>query len=396
MHFENSRGFDTKNMKNRFALLAILLILCPLRLEAQAQRRGKSSLKAEPVGLLDAPLKGSSSLFYMDGKLWSCADHGRLVLYALDSATAQTVDSIDLGVSIYDMEEVTLDSSYLYFGDFGNNGSGGFRTDLRILRLDRSLLPEGPYAFDTIAFSYPDWDSAHAADFDCEAFVVDGDSLYLFTKQWTSEASAIYALPRLPGTHVATPRGRLAVEGLVTGACYRADLQLLTLIGYTSLCKPIVYLAYGFRGTQFDGGSVTRIALSNGFGTQTEGIASADARHYFVTNEYLSRYGITQQARLSTLNLNSYVDDYLNSRTPASIDSPEEARTRLFPNPTTGRVTLPLRDILKVEVFDTSGRQVLHLGASTELDLGNLPEGDYVVRVQRHCGITNTYIVIKQ
>ena len=382
-------------MKRSTVLLFIMLIVCPLHPFSQAQARGKATLQAEPVGLLETALNGSSTLFYMDGRLWSCGDHGRLRLYALDSTTAQTVDSVDLGVTVHDLEEVTLDATHLYFGDFGNNGSGGFRTDLRILRLERGRLPQGPFLFDTIAFTYPDWDSAHAADYDCEAFVAYGDSLYLFTKQWKSDASAIYALPRVPGTYQATPRGRLEVDGLVTGACLLPDRRLLALCGYTHLCQPLVYLVYGFDGAAFDQGSQRRLRLANGIGVQTEGIASADGLHWYLTNEYLSRYGFTNEARLLRLDLTEQLEGYLHP-SEAGMAVPGADTPRLYPNPTTHRVTLPYDDVERVTVVDASGQSLPCTSASSEIDLGELPDGTYIIHVQRHGGLRNAYTVIKQ
>ncbi len=86
---------------------------------------------------------------------------------------------------------------YLYIGDFGNNA--GSRTDLHILRIEKSSLLEGMPAIDTIAFAYEDQTdftpSNQNTAFDCEAFIAGTDSLFLFTKNWNNLSTVCYSVP---------------------------------------------------------------------------------------------------------------------------------------------------------------------------------------------------------
>ena len=257
------------------------------------------------VDFLSQEVDGTSTLFRMDGHLWTCNDHGALRLYALDTLTAAIDSVVDLGVSVYDLEEVTLDKDYLYFGDFGDNN--GTRSDLRILRLARRDLARGRYRFDTIAFHYPERSRTTARNFDCEAFVAGADSLYLFTKQWASQNTVCYALPKRPGTYAASRRFSLMVDGLVTGACLLDDGSALVLLGYSFIVKPFVYLVTGFDGEHFDQGRGQRIALANPLGTQTEGIATFDGLRFFVSNETLSLRFFSRHAALLRLDLSGFL-----------------------------------------------------------------------------------------
>jgi len=83
------------------------------------------------------------------------------------------------------------DKDYLYVGDFGNNLNGN-RTDLKILRIRKNSVLVNPLKIDTINFSYSNQTNftptgTNNTDFDCEAFIVASDSIYLFTKQWISK-----------------------------------------------------------------------------------------------------------------------------------------------------------------------------------------------------------------
>ena len=281
-------------------------MLWPLTLAAQETDYYRDPL-AVRVGYLPKEVEGSSSLFYLDGRLWSCNDHGALRLYSLDTLTAVVDSVVDLGVTVYDLEEVTLDSLYLYFGDFGDNS--GTRTDLRILRLSLQDLADRRFRFDTICFHYPERGSLLARNYDCEAFVAGADSLYLFTKQWLSRGSVCYALPKVPGTYAAERRFTLHTDGLVTGAAYLPGSRRLALVGYSLTVKPFVYLIDGFQGEDFSSGRHRRTVLANPFATQTEGIATLDGLHFFLTHETLTLRFLTRRAALLRLDLSNLPEE---------------------------------------------------------------------------------------
>lgn len=284
---------------------ALGLVFCAsllLQFLNTTQARAQKRPTAEVVGNLPSQIEGTSTLFFLDGKLWSCNDHGALVLYALDTSNAQIVDSIVLPGRMYDMEEVAQDGEYLYFGDIGDNN--GVRTDLHVLRLAKGLLASGEVAFDTIWFGYPDRTSANARDFDCEAFVATDTALLLFTKQWRSRGSTCYAIPKVPGHWEARRMFEIATKGMVTGASYQPERGRLVLCGYNRLCSPFVYI---LSSGKTEG---RRIGLTNGIGWQTEGIATTDGIHYFLTCEHLDIYGFTHPAQLLTLDLSDFFARY--------------------------------------------------------------------------------------
>ncbi len=136
-----------------------------------------------------------------------------------------------------DWEELAEDETYIYIGDFGNNL--GNRKNLAIYRVLKSeLLESDKVNAEIIEFSYPeqvDFNKSKETNFDCEAMVSIGDSLYLFTKNHGDSKSSYYSMSNVPGTYSATFLGSLKAEGLITGADYRLSKGKaeLVLVGYT-------------------------------------------------------------------------------------------------------------------------------------------------------------------
>ena len=182
-----------------------------------------AKVRATEIGRLDTLLNGSSSLFYWNNGYWSYNDHTDRCLYKIDSTHATTLETLCIkGIRNRDTEDIAQDDQYLYFGDIGNNN--GRRRNLNILRISKKSLLDNAPKVDTIRFFYEDQTdftaSSRNTDFDCEAFIVTDDSIYLFTKQWISLQTTVYSLPKTPGTHAAHRRETYDVKGLVTGATY--------------------------------------------------------------------------------------------------------------------------------------------------------------------------------
>lgn len=239
--------------------------------------------------LLSNVIEETSGLMLWDGLLWTHNESRDTRLFGLDVANGKVVRTISLpGVNNIDWESLTHHGAYIYVGDFGNNSSGN-RDDLHILRVEKASLLSGLVVIDTIWFSYSNQSDLESrepesTDFDCEAFVASGDSLYLFTKQWLSNASSCYVLPNVPGRYSAQLRETVDVDGLVTGATWLEEKNMLMLCGYTSLLLPFFYLFTEIGGDNFFDGEHQRINISMPF-HQVEGVATDDGRYFYVTNE---------------------------------------------------------------------------------------------------------------
>src|SRR5690606_38521865 len=119
-------------------------------------------------------------------------------------------------------------------------------------------------------------------NWDCEAFIAHGDSLYLFTKNWADLSSYVYALPAAPGMHMALRRDTLEAMGLISGATLDRDRDALVLLGYDLLMHPFVWRFSGYSGTDFFSGVVHYHILAMA-AAQTEAIAWAAPDTVFYT-----------------------------------------------------------------------------------------------------------------
>lgn len=250
----------------------------------------------KPISTIELPkvLHETSGLLMWNHQLWSQNDGGNdNSIFAIDTLTGKVLNSYHLKATInHDWEEISQDKDFLYVGDFGNNACG-CRTDLHILRVSKkSLLAKDPQV-DSIQFSYSDQLSlspqkGNQTEFDCEAFVVVHDSIYLFTKQWTSGKTSLYALPKIPGKYQAHYNSSLDIKGLVTGAVYIESKKMIALCGYTKLLQTFIYLLDDFKGNDFFSGNKRKMSLALSF-HQIEGITSIDGIKFYLSNEEFSR-----------------------------------------------------------------------------------------------------------
>ena len=346
------------------------------------------SIGASRTVTLPELLVESSGLSWHEGQLFTVNDSGDPRLYRLDTLTGEVLSARRLTAeNQLDWEALYISGDTLYVGDFGNNASGN-RRDLRILRLylggDTSQLPR----VDTIGFAYADQTDfspqpANATDFDCEAFVVRGDSIFLFTKGWTSRSSVSYALPNRPGAHVAQPRDTLDAQGLITDATYRSEDGLVVLTGYTPTLQPFLFLLYDFEEGRYFSGNKRRIEVELPF-HQVEGVATPDGRRYFVSNELFRRSFLRVPQALHVFDLDSLIGPYLDRTTSVTEGLSPKHGLRVHPNPSGGRVTVEGIDGVGVLRLYGSAGELLEEWRRPEpsgtLDLRAYPAGVYFLR----------------
>lgn len=153
-----------------------------------------------------------------------------------------------LGIPNRDWESLAYQDGLLYIGDFGNNANK--RQNLEIFIVDVSkLLSEKTWSLKgSIPFSYPEQKSFPPADsakyYDLEAMLVEGDSLFLFTKNRTKPFDGwvkVYGLSKQSGTQKAklikTFKTNIGLPHFnwVSGACLGPNGNDLFLLGYSKL-----------------------------------------------------------------------------------------------------------------------------------------------------------------
>lgn len=342
---------------------------------------------------LSPSIKETSGLISWKGRLWTENDDRDTHLYVLSSADGAIKDSYDLPMAKNrDWEEISQDDNYVYVGDFGNNVSGN-RTDLHILRIEKqSLLLRNP-KIEVIAFSYDDQidlspQPINTTDFDCEAFFVTKEKIYLITKQWTGDKSGFYELSKTPGTHVAKRVHTLNVDGLTTGCVYLEDKHILTLCGYDHSLSPFVYLLYDFTADQFFDGNKRKIMIDLPL-HQVEAITSTDGLNYFITNEsFTAPQQIKTPQQLHTLDLTPYLGSYFNQKGLRLNHTKKAMIISVFPNPSSGKFQFTgiiEFETLDYQLIDIYGKTLIYgkLNAlDKSLDLSGFAAGIYFLKLK--------------
>ena len=185
-----------------------------------------------------------------------------------------------------DWEDLAEDENYIYIGDFGNNR--GSRKDLRVLRVLKSDMKNKEVAVDSITFAWADQRTFRKRNmknnFDCEAFFAYGDSLYLFTKNWTNKKTRLYSMPKIPGNYKLKPITEFNTNFMVTGADITADGKTVALVGYKNYHTYMMLLS-NFEGQNFFSGNALRIDNESLGRAQTEGIVFTDKNELFINTE---------------------------------------------------------------------------------------------------------------
>lgn len=270
-----------------------------------------AKVKAITTFQLSDTLIETSGLIAFENLLWTHNDDLDTTIYGLN-AKGEIKQKINLQkVKNNDWEEISQDSSNIYIGDFGNN-SQGIRTDLKILKIEKKSFLANKPVIDTIAFSYENQtdftiQNPQRTDFDCEAFVVFNDGIYLFTKQWISQKTSVYFLPKSPGTHIAKLKETLDVDGLITGATKLTANKGIILSGYSKMLQPFIYLLSDYKNNDFSTGNKRKIKIDLPF-HQIEGITTENGSLFYLTNEATARRPfINTPQQLHTVDLSLFL-----------------------------------------------------------------------------------------
>ena len=228
---------------------------------------------------LPPELNENSGMIWYNGYLWTINDSGGdPFIFIVDTATGNIIRHIELsGAENVDWEEITQDESYVYVGDIGNNA--GDRKDLRIYKISKSDLHKTIVVPEIIEFGYADQtDYAPAlynTPFDCEAMISAGDTLYLFTKNWTGSHTSIYAIPAQQGNYMAANIGTLKVGGQITASSYTTGNKCLYLLGYKDYI-PFLWILNDYVPEKVYNGRGQKYVFAENMGLQTEGITVPD------------------------------------------------------------------------------------------------------------------------
>lgn len=354
-----------------------------------------NSTSYSPVKLVDKlsdTISETSALVYINGELWTLGDSGNPpAIYRFDKTTGMVLQTIYISnASNYDWEDMAVDASNLYIGDFGNNN--GNRTDLVVYKIGLSQITTK--TLDTVVaqkirFSYSDQTDytsrGNANSFDCESMFVWNDTLHLFSKDWVNGHSKHYALSTIPGTYSIQPIDSFDPGCLITGAGFDPLSRRIVLAGYNKTGFCYLWLLWDFNGNKVFSGNKRKIDF--GFFTNTgqiEGVCFKDSSNVYITNEK------------NVINNKLYaanVGQWMNPKS-AGINYKKQQILKLsvYPNPSINELTvhyvLNKPGTVSYCIYNTEGKLVLCMRSkinggevSQRLNISHLTNGTYSVIV---------------
>lgn len=361
-------------------LILPLLLLCSILVNGQS---------TVWITNLDNAVQETSGLIVINQKLISHNDSGgEPALYEIDTTNGQISRKVIVSnATNVDWEDITADQTYIYIGDFGNNQ--GSRTNLKIYRVaisDYLSTSNDSVLADTITFSYSNQTSFSpanmATNFDAEAFVAVGDSLYIFTKNWKNSWTNVYSMYNQPGNYSIHKKDSLDVKGFITGAAYNSTTQSIMLIGYNILLSPFVLEISGFNNGSFTNAVLNKKQLSipSSHSRQTEGICHLQNDEYLISAE-------ASQGKSAAL-------FYFDMSYGMSISDLDEERNVLYPNPVSNILHIHSNEIIQSEIYNESGLLLLKSNQQ-DIDVSALPSGSYILITLSAEGKaeTNTFLI---
>lgn len=250
--------------------------------------------KLQTLAALSSELDECSGMISLGDSLYvgnnDSGNPAELYVFSLQKIPRATKTVKISGAQSVDWEELAADEEFVYIGDTGNNN--GSRKDLAIYKVKKEDLRQQDEAkAEKIEFSYPEqkeFTKAKKHNFDCEALICIGDSLYLFTKNRGNSRTDLYSLPKTAGKYKAKHIDSYDAGGLVTGADYKQTDTggELVLIGYNTEEKgyhPFLIYFYEIQDLAFFKSPSMRLTFTGSL--QTESVLFAGDQKVYVTNE---------------------------------------------------------------------------------------------------------------
>lgn len=285
-------------------------------------------VKVDPISTV---LEENSGLQWAGNSLWSFNDGSHsATLFRMDTTSNTILQTVNLqGASNVDWEDIAFDGTHFYIGDFGNNANGA-RTDLKIYKFPLSAIPDYTISpsvtipagqIEVINFTYSDQAQPPVATglnhtkFDCEAMIIDGGKIHLFSKNWINVTTTHYVIDgNTAGTYVATALETLATNYLVTAADKVPGSNLVALIGYqnSGTGNHFLHLLSDFRDGLYFNGNKRQVDLPSAAEMgQVEGITFRNDRYGYISNEKFSRtalgFELTVNQKLRSFNTEQFL-----------------------------------------------------------------------------------------
>lgn len=259
---------------------------------------GFSQIKEEFVADLPPVLNETSGLVCFQNKyLISHNDGGNSSSIYLLNMDGDLLKEIQISnIKNRDWEDLAKDEfGNLFIGDFGNNNNS--RKHLYIYKIEHGFIDSTSVQAETIEFTYEDQTefppSKTNLNFDCEAFIIHGDSIILFTKCRTEPftgVSNVYYVPNKKGKHIAKKIHSIQLCDSdwrfcsITSSDYNSSTNQLVLLTYSRL-----YIIDNFNFIDLSEISIKNYQLN--FVKQREAISIFNQTTFYMTDEYKFGFG---------------------------------------------------------------------------------------------------------
>jgi hypothetical protein len=356
-------------------LLLAISILFTLNVLAQ-------TIQTDSVTTLSSVIKETSGLIVLNDRLITINDSGNQpILYEIDTLTGQVARQVVIANALnIDWESICFDDDNIYIADIGNNL--GTRQNLKVYKVNINdyfnTMNDTVYA-DSILFNYANQTAftpqQYTTNFDAEAIVNYNDSLYIFTKNWGNSKTNIYVLPKTTGNYALTIRDSINTLGIITDAEYNSQQNELILIGH-NINTPFIVRVTDFNSTSFSSGTINKNFLSVTGSFQIESICLVDNFTYYISSEKYS-------------NLSSTLSRFSSSDFVNSTEIKKALNINLYPNPTTGLITLTQQKGTILKIINLQGQMVYQTQIQNNnqtINLHFLTKGIYIYQLNNHVG----------
>jgi hypothetical protein len=227
--------------------------------------------------------KEISGLEKFESKFIAHNDSGnKPILYKINSQ-GDIIKIIPLNkLNNIDWEDLSTDKIFIYIADIGNNF--GNRKDLKIYKINKKT-----FEVDSIGISYKlqsKFKSHYINEYDAEAIAIFEENIILFSKNRLKQITEIYKIPTNIKSISLLPIGSIDVNGLITGADYNDELNVMVLSGYSmSNIKQYLYILRDFK-IPYDNRLMEVIKLPKEYDrTQIESVKILSSNEVLVASE---------------------------------------------------------------------------------------------------------------
>lgn len=192
-----------------------------------------------PLQLPDKLAESSGLVCLPEHEFLTINDSGNAAEVYRFNRSGKIIQQLQIPATNNDWEALTLHQNQLIIADTGNNA--GQRNNINLLAIpfeNGDLLPDA-----TKKFSYHYKGMAgpvkpYEHELDAEAIASDGKHLWLFSKNWLGNTSAVYRIDlSSAATELVREHTIAAIPGVITDAAYAKEQKIFVLTGYRNVVK---------------------------------------------------------------------------------------------------------------------------------------------------------------